>query len=149
MGLYNQFETDSSVEKEGVWADYGDFRIKVRHAGGANRSYSTLLEATMKPYRRAIEQGSFPEERSKQLLMQIYSKSIVSDWETSQGDDEITGNTIWVSGIEAKDGSLLPVTPENIEQTFKNLPNLFLDIVQMASSAAAYRIIDLEADAKN
>ena len=155
MGLYKQFESDPNLEREGVWFDYGDFRVKVRFAGGVNKAYTGLLETTMKPFRRLIDQGVFPEDRSKNLLMTVYSKAIVSDWHTAKKDEEgVTivddnGETVWLGGIENRDGEIVNCTPDAVMDTFKALPNLFLEIVTVATSTGNYRLANIEADGKN
>lgn len=155
MSLYKQFEANPSLEREGVWYDYGDFRIKVRFAGGVNKAYTGLLETTMKPFRRLINQDMFPEERSKSLLMSVYAKTIVCDWHTAIKDEngaivvDDKGETTWREGIENRNGDIVPCTPENVLETFKALPNLFLEVVNVATSTGNYRIANLEADGKN
>lgn len=154
-GLYKQFESDPKLENEGVWYDYGDFRTKLRFAGGVNKAYLGVLESTLKPYRRLIDQGVFPEERLRSLLMQVYAKTIVSDWHTALKDPDGNlvlnekGETTWVDGIESKDGSLIQFSADAVLQTFRNLPNLFIDFATVATSAGNYRLANLEADGKN
>lgn len=147
MGLYKQFEASTDFERDGIWIDYGEFRVKLRFAGGANKAYVSLLEVTMKPFRRAIQQGSFPEERSRRLLMTVYAKTMIADWETAQTDDK--GVTSWAKGIEGRDGKLLPVSPDNLIDTFNNLNNLFIDLIEQGTTASNFRLADLEADGKN
>lgn len=148
MGMYEQFETDSNLETSGIWIDYGDFRVQIARAGGANKRYLSYAEAKTKPFRRAIQAGTMPEERSRALLYDIYAKTVVLDWQVNDGEDK-DGNTKWKKGIHKKGGGLLEVTPENIALTFKNLPSLFMDLQQAAESHALFRKEEMEADAKN
>jgi hypothetical protein len=148
MGLYDQYEANPDLEANGIWLDYGTFRVRTRFTGGANKAYTKVLEATMKPFRRVIDQGALPEERSKSLLMGVYAKTIVADWETAEETME-DGTIKWKKGIETKDGTLIPVNPQNVLMTFQNLPNLFLDIVNAATSATNFRLANLEEDGKN
>lgn len=147
-GMYDLFETDKDLERNGVWYDYGAFRVKLRFAGGANKAYLSLLETTMKPYRRAIDQGLLPPERLQALLQEVFSKTMVAAWQIAIIDAE-TGEVSWKDGIEAKDGTILPVTPENIIATFRNLQSLFTDLIEQGSKTANYRLATLEDDAKN
>lgn len=143
MGLYDTFETDPTREQEGVFLDYGDFRIRIAHAGQGNSKYVKYMEKTLKPVRRAMEAGAMSNERSMAIMMDIYAKTIVLDWQTkdSAGD--------WKPGIEAKNGELLTFSPENVILTFKALPNLFLDIQQQATSIANFRREELEEESGN
>ena len=148
MGMYDQFETDTSLETQGIWIDYGDFRVLIARAGGSNKRYLSYTETKTKPFRRAIQAGTMTEERSRSLLYDIYAKTIILDWQISEGvDDE--GNTIWKKGIHAKDGGILEVNVENVMQTFRNLPSLFQDLQQAAEGISLFRKEEMEADAKN
>ena len=148
MSMYNQFETDPDLETQGIWIDYGDFRVLIGRAGGANKKYLSYAEMKTKPFRRAIQAGTMTEERSRALLYDIFAKTIVLDWQISDGVDE-EGNTIWKKGIHGKDGNVLEFSQENVLQTFKNLPSLFQDLQQAAEGIALFRKEETEADAKN
>lgn len=148
MSMYDVFETDATLEAEGIWIDYGDFRVQIGRAGGANKKYLSYAELKTKPFRRAIQAGTMNEERSRALLYDIYAKTIVFNWQIADGVDK-DGNTKWKNGIHKKDGGVLEVTPDNIILTFRNLPSLFLDLQQAAEGIALFRKEEIEADAKN
>ena len=143
MGMYDTFETDPNMEQEGVFLDYGDFRIRIAHAGQGNSKYVKYAEKKLKPVRRAMEAGALGNERSMSIMIDIYSKTIILDWQI-RGE-----NDTWKTGIEAKDGSTLPFTEENVEATLRALPNLFLDIQSQASSIANFRAAELEKESGN
>jgi hypothetical protein len=147
--MWNQFSTDPNVEKEGVWLDYGDFRIRVTYAGETNKKYAKTLETLTRPHRRQIASGNFSNARSMAILYEVYATAVIMDWETAKGDDNIIAQTIWEKGIQAKDGSLLPVTKENIIAVFKALPKLFLDVREQAESVAVFRADEIEDEGKN
>ena len=68
MSLYSQFGTDKTVEKEGVFLQYGTtkdgkpIQIKICRAGGANTAYNRAMEAKTKPYRRQLQNGTLDME---------------------------------------------------------------------------------------
>lgn len=142
MGLYDTFETDKSLEVEGVFLDYGDFRVRVAHSGGSNKSYLAQLETKLKPLRRALEAGSISDERAAAIMRQIFAKTIIKDWQTLVDGE-------WQQGIEARDGSILEFNEENVIATLTALPKLFQDIQEQANSIANFRAKELEAEAKN
>lgn len=146
--MYDQFETDANLETAGIWIDYGDFRVQIARAGGANKKYLSYAEAKTKPFRRAIQAGTMPEDRSRALLYDIYAKTVVLNWQISDGENK-DGTTKWKNGIHAKDGSVLEVTPENVMLTFRNLPALFVDLQSAAEGVALFRKEEMEADGKN
>lgn len=147
--MYDQYETNKKLEQEGVWIDYGDFRVLVSHAGGSNKEYVKYLEQKTKPYRRAIAAGMFGEERSRPMLFGVYAKTIIKAWEIKDGTDDKTGEIKWKSGIHKKGKGFLEYDEENVITTFNNLPELFFDIQKVSSEIAAYRKADMVEDSKN
>lgn len=148
MSMFDQFETDSVLESDGIWIDYGDFRVQIGRAGGANKKYLSYAEAKTKPFRRAIQAGTMPEDRSRALLYDIYARTVIFNWQVADGEDK-DGNTKWKNGIHKKGGGILEVTPENIMLTFKVLPAIFVDLQQAAEGISLFRKAEMEADAKN
>lgn len=147
--MFRTFETDTSLETDGIWIDYGDFRVQISRAGGSNKRYVSYAEAKTKPFRRAIQSDSMPEDRSRELLYDIYAKTVILNWQVADGKQENT-TTKWKNGIPTKEeGKILPVTPENIIQTFRLLPALFIDLQQAAESIALFRKEAIQADGKN
>lgn len=133
MSMYDQFQTDEQVENHGFWIEYGDFRILLARAGGANMAFRKLLEAKTRPYRRAIQNESMSEVLAQKMMIEVYAETVVLDWETKKADGE------FCKGIESETGELLPVNKENIAQTLAKLPDLFSDLKQMANNMVLFR----------
>jgi len=136
--MYKSFRTDQNAEKSGIIIDYGDFRVTIARAGGANKKYQRVLENVTRPFRRAIQTEQMDNERAEDLLKIVYARSIVRNWELKQEDAE-SGEVTWVEGIEGSEGDVLPVNEENIILTFDNLPDLFADIKEQAAKQALFR----------
>lgn len=137
MGLRKLFKTDHRIETEGVILDYGETRIRVARAGGANKRYIKALDKATKPFRRAIATGAFSDDRATAILREVYAKTIVLNWEVKRGEQ-------WLTGIDPEDlgkegAELQPVTPENVAMVFENLPDLFTDVRQQAESMTLFR----------
>ncbi len=143
MSMYETFETNPEKEREGVWLDYGDFRVRVAHAGHGNQRYVKYAEKVLKPVRRAMEAGSLDHARSDALMIDIYAKTVILDWEVKNKDGD------WKQGIEARDGSTLPFTVDNVIATLKALRNLFVDIQQQANQITHFRAAEMEEDSGN
>lgn len=142
-GMYEQFKTDVSLESRGVEIDYGEFRVTIARAGGANKKYARVLEAKTKPFRRAIQTETMNEERARELLVETYAEAVIVNWET-----KVDGK--FQMGIEAPNGGkLLSVNVKNIALTLMNLPDLFTDLQAQANRVALFREVILEADAGN
>ena len=142
MGLYKQFATDSTLEKEGIWLDYNDFRILAARAGGANKKYLSYAEKKMKPFRRAISAGTVSVEQSRALMHDIYANTVILAWET-----KVDGK--FVSGIEGPEGELLDFNVDNVIMTLENLPAIYDDVSSAVEGISLYRKEEMEADAKN
>lgn len=140
--LYKSFQTDNEVEKRGIILDYPGCRIRIARAGGANANYAKVLERLTRPYKRAIANETLDREISEKIMREAYAQAVIIDWET-QVDGE------WRSGIEFEDGTIQPVTIDNLVKVFTDLPDLFKDITTQSNSMALFlKNIDLE-DAKN
>lgn len=142
MGMYDVFETDENLETDGIWLDYGDFRVRIASAGQGNKKYVKYAEKALKPIRKAMQAGALSNERSIAIMSDIYAKTIVMDWETMQ-DGSL------VKGVEQRDGSIGPVNPEVVKQAFLDLPNLFIDIQEQANSISNFRKAELEEESGN
>jgi hypothetical protein len=147
MGLRKLFKTDEKVEQQGVWLDYGDTRIRIARAGGANKKFAKVLDKKTKPYRRALASGTMDNDRANNILRETYAESVVLDWQTKVGDE-------WKPGIDPEDaglpaGDLLPVNSDNVLLALTALPDLYQDIMSQAQSIALFRAELDEAAAGN
>jgi len=133
MSMYDNFKTDSKSEKEGVWLDYGEFRILICRAGGANKAYQKKLDRLTRPYRRAIATESLDPDVSIGLLHKAYAHAVIKSWETKDSKGKMK------AGIEQPDGSIAPVTKAALEEALKALPDLFMDIKEQAEGIALFR----------
>lgn len=143
MSMYENFSTDAQSEQEGVWVDYGQFRVRLARAGGANKNYQKVLERESRPFRRAIATDSLDSEVAANILRKAYAKAVITGWETKRDDE-------WVSGIEQPGtDELAAFNRENVERVLKDLPDLFVDLQGQASGIAMYRAGLREDSGKN
>lgn len=139
MSLYNIFETDKGLERDGVVLDYGfnsknqPVRIRIARAGGANVKFAKVLEQKMKPYKRAIANDTMDNKVAEKLLIEAYADAVILGWE----------------GVEDRDGNPLDFTRENVIKVLTDLPDLFLDIQQQSQKAALFRAELREAEQGN
>lgn len=165
MSMYKQFQTDTSLEREGVDLNYGEFIVRVARAGGGNKRFAKVLEEKMKPVRRALQTETLDEQRSAALLHETFALGVVLNWsvrvvadskgkpiEPLQLASAVEGepkHTVFIQGIEGPNGEILPYNTENVVATFKALPELFADIREQAGKMALFRTAAQEADAGN
>ena len=132
--IYEAFETDADMEKNGIWLDYGDFKFRVARAGGANKRYQKRMEALTRPYRRAIQTETLATGKADELIMQAFAQTVVLAWE----------------GVTDKEtGEVIPFSSEACLKLFKKLPDLFVDVRDQASKWNLFKKDVLETDSKN
>jgi len=149
MSLYDTYSTDTAKEEQGVEFIYaGAAKLRIARAGGANKRYQKAVERITKPYRTAIDRSRCPIETLRHLLMQAVAEACILDWHTHTRDTE-TGEYSWVPGIEGTDGTIVPVTAENMVALFKHLPDFFEEVQADANAYGSFQEAGLEEDAKN
>lgn len=148
MSLYD-FETNESLEADGIWLVFPGFRVKIASAGTANKSYVKLLEAKTKPLKRMIALDMVPPDKQLQIVREVYAATVIRGWETEVKQDD--GSTTYVTGIEDKDmaPSLRPATPENYLWAITKFKIVFNKIQEAAQDAMTFRSEVLEENAKN
>jgi hypothetical protein len=125
---YSLFETDKTVEVQGVWLDYGHFRIQIRRAGGANTRFARVLESKIKPYRHAFNTGSLDNAIAHRLMVETYAETVVIGWED----------------VVDRSGEPLPFSVANCVRLFTDLPELFANVQEQATSLALFRAEEIE-----
>lgn len=143
LSLYKTFDQDTSLETKGLWVNYGDFRVLIARAGGANQKFTDKLQAAMKPYRHQIDNDTLSQKTAEDVLMETYAATVVLGWESKNDAGE------WVPTLPDRDGVAMECTPANVKKVFKALPEFFKDIQQLASKAASFKRTQEDADAKN
>lgn len=139
MSLYKKFETDRSLEKQGITLDYGPnskgvaIEIQIARAGGSNDAYLKRMEAKAKPHRRQIQHETIERAQLENIVKEVYAETIVLGW----------------SGVEDRDGNDMPFSKDNCLKLFNDLPDLYADIQEQAQSSALFRMTVREGDAKN
>jgi len=139
MSLYNTFETDKSLERDGIVLDYGfnsknqPIQIRIARAGGANTKFAKVLEQKMKPYKRAIANDTMDNKVAEKLLVEAYADAVILGWE----------------GVEDREGSPLEYNRDNVVKVLTDLPDLFIDIQQQSQKSALYRAELREAEQGN
>jgi hypothetical protein len=139
MSLYKQFETDTSVERDGLWLAYGQnskkqpIEIKIARAGGSNEAYLKKLEAKFKPFKRLIQNDALDRPIYEKLVRETYAETVLLDWK----------------GVEDRDGNDMVFSKENALTLLNDLPDLYADILEQSTKAALFRKELREADAKN
>jgi hypothetical protein len=143
MGLRNKFKMSPRLEVEGIQYEIENTRITIARAGGSNAKYNAAMEKVAREHGRAAQLDLLSSAKGIAIVRQVYVDTVILNWETL-----VDGG--WVAGIEGPDGGeLLPVTKENMLATFDELPDLFIEVKQMAENLTVFRQSNLEAITKN
>lgn len=139
MGLYDTYETDQNVEKDGVLLDFGknshdqSTMIRIRRAGGANTKFAKVFEQKTKPVRRIMEAGGLDTATSDRIMREVYAEAVVLGWE----------------GVEDRDGNPIEYSKEAVVKLFTDLPDLFREVVKSSQEIALFRKNVREAELGN
>lgn len=136
MGL-QQFVSDSDAEVDGVWIDYGDFRVKLARAGGNNRKYLRALMKAAKPMR-----GREPDlETMQQIERGLLADYLIKGWQTKVDGEWQDGiePLPQFSSLEKTELGLIKPAREYFRVVLDELPDLAVDLQQAANNQSTYR----------
>ena len=137
---------DMSVAIEGVWQDFGPYRMKVAQANGAtNPQFQAVFEKHMRPLMPALELAGGSkglgggtvspevERRSRAALHRIYAEAIVKDWDGLLDDSD----------------KPIPYSPEACIKLFEANPKTFDVVRAFSEGEIAFRAEQVQAVAGN
>lgn len=142
--LYDLFEMDADLEREGITVNYGSVKFLLARAGGHNSSFKKLFQTKAKKYRHQIDNETLSEDVADKLMAESYAEAIILGWwsrkEDEHGDAILKkGEEQWVDTIENGDGKNVKYSMAECVRLLTDLPDLFLDIQRMAGKAANFR----------
>lgn len=132
------FKTSSKLEQDGVWLDYGDFRIKITRAGATNKRFKKLFEAKMKPHRRAIANDTMNNDVADRVTREVWAESIVLGWDSKLG-----------ANVMPYQGAPFTFNVPNCLSLFNDLPDLFIDVREQSMKLGLFIEDETDADAGN
>jgi len=149
MSLYDQFKTDTDTEKSGIYYTvYGEdgedlFRILIARAGGANKAFEKAQEQENKKYKRQIATDNLSLAKRTKLMIGIYSRTVILNWELWIDDK-------WIQGVDVDgDGEVVPFTRENVIKILQENEELYTDVAAEANRLSNFRKAEQEEEAKN
>ncbi len=140
--IRKMFETDTTVEREGIWLEYAPgVEIRIARAGGSNQHFAKTMDRIAKPHRRAIQTGVIDKDVLTDLFVKAYAQAVVVDWKGITKD--------LITHDDADADTVLEFNKENVEAVLVAQPNLFADIQKAADDIALYRAEIMETDSGN
>ncbi len=140
--LRKMFETDTQVERDGIWIDYAPgVEVRIARAGGSNKHFAKTMQRLAKPHRRAIQTESVDDEVLKDIFIKAYAQAIIVDWKGFTKD--------LITRDDADAEEVLAFNRDNVEAVLQAQPNLFTDIQKAADTISYFRAETNEADSGN
>lgn len=121
--LYNLYETDPKLEKEGIGLKFGTATFYVRRAGGANTAFDTYMEDVTRNMTNRLQLAALTEEQSSEQLMKAYAETVILGWD----------------GVRNRQGEHMEFTKENFTTLMRDLPTLWRAIRTEAASHENFR----------
>lgn len=137
MSSYDNMRTDPALENKGVWVEYGELKVLLARAGGANQHYNRIMDRRIKPIRRAMDLGQVSVEASVRIVREVFAETVILGWKVRDPKDP----TKWINGVEDPDtGEILKPGKAAYEKVLahEDLRDLFQFIQQDASGQALY-----------
>jgi hypothetical protein len=141
--MYKQFKTDPRAESEGVFLDYGTFRVRVGRMGGQNKRYLAAVAKASAPHRHAIQAGTLANDTAEAIALEIMAGAVILSWASQNEAGEL------VPGVYLPDGQIEPYSKEAVKRALHDLPELYRDIQAQARNVNLFLETVREADAKN
>lgn len=132
--LNKLFGTDRAAEIEGIWVDYPNgVSMKIARMGGANTEYARYLTNQLKPYKFQLDRGTLSEEKSKEILLDVFARYVLKDW----------------SGVTDEKGQPIEYCVEAARKVLAEYPELLNELQTLASDYRRFAQEVLEETAKN
>jgi len=131
---FEMFETSNNYEVNGVWQDFGTFKVLLARSGGHNTRYFKTLNKEIKKCGKATF-GSLSEEEGKAIIVKTFISSIIKDHQV-----KVDGK--WKQGIFIKKDEevvVVPYTPKNMEICLTQLPEYFSKIKEYSDDFATFQ----------
>lgn len=134
MSIYDLYETDTSLEEEGVWVEIGG-GVNVKVAALGNKNHQKAMEKMFAPYKAQRRNGSLDAEIEEDIHTKAIAKAVLVDWE----------------GVTDREGDILPY---NFENAYKILADESLkrfkgNILFLAKEAETFKKQEQEEAVKN
>lgn len=132
--IYDKFGTDKGLEQTGVVLDYGDgMEVRIARAGGANIKFEKAVQAKMRKFGLQAKHDLLDADQMREVMREVLAETVVLGW----------------TGFTDREGNDLPFSREACIQVFKDLPDLFEDVLEQSRKAALFKTTVLEAEAGN
>lgn len=147
MSLTKHYKTDAELERKGVGIQFptnddGSVpEIFIARAGRSNPDYHRVAERVMKPFRRMAQVGALPAAKQDELTLEIFAEAGIVGWKNIPLDD--------VTGLATDTGKFADPTTDNKIALLKNLPEVYGQLIELATNRDTFMAVQKAEDAKN
>lgn len=128
------FRPSEELERQGVWLDYGDFRIRITRAGSTNAKLKRVMEQKMRPHRRAQATDTLSEKIATRIMCEAWAEAVILGWDSPLG-----------AGVIPYKGKPYSFSVDNARALMEDLPELFSDIRDQSTTLGLF-LEDVEAE---
>lgn len=140
-GLFKQYKTNATAETEGVRIEFPEAvnddgsvpAFILSRMGRSNKQYAKALEAATRPVRRQLELKTIKEEKSDEILLDVFVNNVLRGWEN----------------VYDENGQLMAFSPIAAKHLLTALPDFYERLRIEASEMANFREAAREEEAKN
>ncbi len=139
MSLYTTYGSNPDFENDGVWykatttEDGREVKFLLARMGGANKRYEIAAENAAKPFRRSIRKDTIRSEKAREINMSAFVNGCLLDWQN----------------VDDENGEPIEFNKVNASALLKKLPDLYEDLVDIATSREVYAEEGVEEDSGN
>ena len=132
--IYDKFGTNKKAEQEGIILDYGDgMTIRIARAGGSNLKFEKAVQVKMRKVGLQAKHDLLEPEQQREIFREVLAETVVLGW----------------TGFTDREGTTLSLTKENVIQVFKDLPDLFDDVLEQSRKSSLFKENILKDEAGN
>ena len=66
--LYQTFEMDSDLEREGITVNFGSVKFSIARAGGRNKAFKNIFQTKVKKHRTQIDNETMSDDMADQMM---------------------------------------------------------------------------------
>lgn len=132
---FDMFETKEDFEVDGVWQDFGTFKVLLARSGGKNTAYYKTLSEEGKKLGKATFDALDPKEM-EEIVRTTFCKTVIKGHKVKSDKGE------WQSGVYIKQKgkvTIVPYTIENMKTCLEQLPEYFKKLQEWANDYKVFQ----------
>lgn len=140
MGLFREYATDRSKEKDGIEIEIRDAIFIARRRGSANKQWLKVLQKRYEKWNR-VKEADIPLEERQKILLETFVDTVLIGWR----------NVTWPTDPDDPDSPEEPLkfTRDNAIMLLTRLDELYEILVEITNKPDAFRLTRRDAEAGN